>query len=125
MIGLVIACSGGMSVFAEDDEQDVETTLPGVLVRYSVTGSKTGSAEAVVAVPRLFGKAGQSPHLGVPANGFHVEWSGVLLIPYQGQYTLTARRQTLTDLSIVIVDQAIAFGTPVELSQGPVPFIIR
>ena len=127
VIGLVIACSGGMSVFAEDDEQDVETTLPGVLVRYSVTGSKTESAEsveAVVAVPRLFGKAGQSPHLGVPANGFHVEWSGVLLIPYQGQYTLTARRQTLTDLSIVIDDQAIAFGSPVELSQGPVPFKI-
>lgn len=56
----------------------------------------------------------------VPAGQYQVEWTGLLQVPFAGEYTLTARRQTLSSFAILIDGKPVQLGTPVELPQGPV-----
>lgn len=106
-----------------DDEEDrPDATQPGLVARYEGPAVGGGAASALVErvepLPRLTGRAGESPDPGLRASGFKVRWSGSLKVAPGGAYTFTTARSSLLDLALTIDGKPATPGAPVTLRGG-------
>ncbi len=110
---------------AADDDAEADTA-PGVIARFqsaALSGAQPVVVERIEAVPRLFASSAgpglkESAAHELPPGETRVQWSGMLTIPYRGQYVFTARRSTLDELKITIAGHDVALGQPIELAPG-------
>ncbi len=110
----------------EEQEEDPKPdgTAPGVVARFEDAGRGV-SIEMIEPLPRLFGRAGDSPHPKIAADRFRARWSGLLVIPRDGAYTFTAARSSLANLRITIGGKPAPLGEVVALEAGSFPLRIE
>ena len=111
---------------ADDDSEEVSPPSHGVVARYEslpVAGDAARSLPIVVerleAVPRLFGREGETPDHRLPGPGFMARWSGQLLVRYEGTYEFTVLRSSLENLTLMLDGRPVLLGEGVELESGP------
>ncbi len=130
-----ILCLAGLLLSAERlraaDEELEDTAVPGLVARFqSAAAPEAGRpahvVERIEPVPRLFavGAGPQTVALGLPAEAAHVQWSGLLAVPFREQYVFTARRSTLAEFKFTLAGREVVLGQPVELAPGLVPLEI-
>ncbi len=113
------------SLRAQDDDDPEAGTAPGLIARFrsrAADEAKPAEVERIEAVPRLFalGPAEQPAH-ELPAGDFQAIWTGLLAVPYPGQYVFTARRSMLENLKIKLGETEVALGQPIRARGRPQP----
>ena len=94
----------------------------GLVATYKGGGS---TVERVEPAARLAGRAGESPHYGLPAGGFKVSWKGTVDLRAEGEYTFTATRSSLKDLTVTINGKSAKLGAPIAAEPGLVAFQVE
>ena len=132
-VGLCIAAVAPAHAFApspaansSDDDEPVDTSVPGLLVRYTMPdGAVVRRIEPLPRLPGLCATALRGPELKLPADRSAVEWNGLLAVPGDGDYVFTARTSGFDGLKIAIGGKPVTLGSPAHLSGGPQPLQIN
>ena len=96
---------------------------PGMKVcpwRVTMPNSNRSWSSDFEAVPRLYGRAGETPDHRLPGPGFTVRWSAQLLVRFEATYEFTLLRSSLEDLVLTLDGKPVLLGESVELESGPV-----
>ena len=121
---LLVPLAASFSRAANDDAPAADKSLPGLIARFREPKVEW-EIDRIDAVPRLFGKATDAAHYALPATGGLVSWTGLLVVPSDGQFVFTARTNSLDSLSIRINGKSATLGQPIALQAGLAPLEIE
>ena len=121
---LLVPLAASFSRAANDDAPAADKSLPGLIARFREPKAEW-EIDRIDAVPRLFGKATDAAHYALPATGGLISWTGLLVVPSDGQFVFTARTNSLDSLSIRINGKSATLGQPIALQAGLAPLEIE
>ena len=95
----------------------------GLIARYQGVGGVV--VERVEPVARLAGRAGDGPHYGLPTGPFKASWKGTIDLRVEGEYTFTATRSSLKDLTVTLNGKSAKLGAPIAAEPGLLAFQVE